>query len=123
MSTFWSEKKHTHPKLCALSPVTALGRAMTSEKEGGIFPPSFFFPWEKEKDDGKFNKSMTRGKKTRKTKERERKREREKEQQRRRRWWYPGEGRVILTLVSLRMTSIMLPITMRKSKTFQGSLK
>lgn len=34
-----------------------------------------------------------------------------------------GEGRVILTLVSLRMTSIMLPITMRKSKTFQGSLK
>lgn len=33
------------------------------------------------------------------------------------------EGRVILTLVSLRMTSIMLPITMRKSKTFQGSLK
>lgn len=35
----------------------------------------------------------------------------------------PGEGRVILTLVSLRMTSIMLPITMRKSKTFQGSLK
>lgn len=35
----------------------------------------------------------------------------------------PGEGRAILTLVSLRMTSIMLPITMRKSKTFQGSLK
>lgn len=26
-------------------------------------------------------------------------------------------------LVSLRMTSIMLPMTMRKSKTFQGSLK
>ena len=35
----------------------------------------------------------------------------------------PGEGRAILTLVSLRMTSIMLPMTMRKSKTFQGSLK
>lgn len=29
----------------------------------------------------------------------------------------------VLTLISLRMTSIMLPITMRKSKTFQGSLK
>lgn len=45
----------------------------------------------------------------------------EAEEGRRRR--FPGEGRVILTLVSLRMTSIMLPITMRKSKTFQGSLK
>lgn len=90
-------------------------------KKKEVFPPSFFFPWEKEKDDGKFNKSMTRGKKNQKKKKR--KREREKEQQRRRRWWYPGEGRVILTLVSLRMTSIMLPITMRKSKTFQGSLK
>ena len=32
-------------------------------------------------------------------------------------------GRVILTFVSLRMTSITLPITIRKSKTFQGSLK
>lgn len=30
---------------------------------------------------------------------------------------------VVLTLISLRMTSIMLPITMRKSNTFQGSLK
>lgn len=90
-------------------------------KKKEVFPPSFFFPWEKEKDDGKFNKSMTRGKK--KSEKKKRKREREKEQQRRRRWWYPGEGRVILTLVSLRMTSIMLPITMRKSKTFQGSLK
>lgn len=29
----------------------------------------------------------------------------------------------VLTLISLRMTSIMLPITMRKSKTFHGSLK
>lgn len=29
----------------------------------------------------------------------------------------------VLTLISLRMTSIMLPITMRKSNTFQGSLK
>lgn len=94
------------------------------KKKEAFFPPSFFFPWEKEKDDGKFNKSMTRGRKNQKTKrERKKKREREKEQQRRRRWWYPGEGRVILTLVSLRMTSIMLPITMRKSKTFQGSLK
>lgn len=91
-------------------------------KKKEVFPPSFFFPWEKEKDDGKFNKSMTRGKK-KSEKKKKRKREREKEQQRRRRWWYPGEGRVILTLVSLRMTSIMLPITMRKSKTFQGSLK
>lgn len=36
----------------------------------------------------------------------------------------PGfEIEIILTLISLRMTSIMLPITMRKSKTFQGSLK
>lgn len=43
--------------------------------------------------------------------------------QRKRKEEVPGEGRVILTLVSLRMTSIMLPITMRKSKTFQGSLK
>lgn len=32
-------------------------------------------------------------------------------------------GGDVLTLISLRMTSIMLPITMRKSKTFQGSLK
>lgn len=32
-------------------------------------------------------------------------------------------GGVVLTLISLRMTSIMLPITMRKSNTFQGSLK
>lgn len=32
-------------------------------------------------------------------------------------------GRIILTFVSLRMTSITLPITMRQSKTFQGSLK
>lgn len=32
-------------------------------------------------------------------------------------------GDVVLTLISLRMTSIMLPITMRKSNTFQGSLK
>lgn len=54
---FWREKKHTYPKLCVLSPVTAV----TSEKEGGMQPPSFFPPWEK--DDGKFNKSMTRGKK------------------------------------------------------------
>lgn len=30
---------------------------------------------------------------------------------------------IVLTLISLRMTSIMLPITMRKSNTFQGSLK
>lgn len=29
----------------------------------------------------------------------------------------------VLTFISLRMTSMMLPITMRKSKTFQGSLK
>lgn len=78
MSTFWREKKHTHPKLCALSPVTALGTAMTSEKEGGIFPPSFFFPWEKEKDDGKFNKSMTRGRKNQKTKRERKKREKER---------------------------------------------
>jgi len=43
-------------------------------KKKEVFPPSFFFPWEKEKDDGKFNKSMTRGKK-----KSEKKREREKE--------------------------------------------
>ena len=43
-------------------------------KKKEVFPPSFFFPWEKEKDDGKFNKSMTRGKKNQK-----KKREREKE--------------------------------------------
>ncbi len=30
---------------------------------------------------------------------------------------------IVLTLISLRMTSIMLPITMRKSNTFHGSLK
>ncbi len=34
-----------------------------------------------------------------------------------------ARGGDVLTLISLRMTSIMLPITMRKSKTFQGSLK
>lgn len=45
-------------------------------KKKEVFPPSFFFPWEKEKDDGKFNKSMTRGKKkSEKKKEKERKRE------------------------------------------------
>lgn len=33
------------------------------------------------------------------------------------------DGGYVLTFISLRMTSIMLPITMRKSKTFQGSLK
>lgn len=38
-------------------------------------------------------------------------------------WEERERGGDVLTLISLRMTSIMLPITMRKSKTFQGSLK
>lgn len=45
-------------------------------KKKEVFPPSFFFPWEKEKDDGKFNKSMTRGKKKSEKKKREREKER-----------------------------------------------
>ena len=55
---------------------------------------------------------------TKKEKERE-KREREREGQSE----WRERGGDVLTLISLRMTSIMLPITMRKSKTFQGSLK
>lgn len=77
------QKKSTHtPNSVRFHQSQPWGQLWQVKKKEAFSPPPFFFffiPWEKEKDDGKFNKSMTRGKKTQKTKKERGKKERERE--------------------------------------------